>query len=144
MISLFVIATIFIMIGHVYPDKIQALLKKPFLVLPESTADWWSLSHFLLFGFLAFMYPHFICELFVISVVWEIIEDALAPPHSKMLIDCDKKYSNSIQSSFQSMWCGHLAREKDYWYAKWDDVFWNSLGILVGYGLRRMISGGPF
>lgn len=131
---------LFIVLGHYYPKEIQSALKRPLFTLPSATVDWWSVSHFLFFGTLAFLYPSHVCELFIISIIWEIIEDSLAPPQSKQLIDCSKKYNNFWTESFQGLWCEHLAREKDYWYGKWDDVFFNSMGIILGYGLRKMVS----
>lgn len=129
----------FIILGHYYPGQIQSALKRPLFTLPSATVDWWSVSHFLFFGVLAFLYPNHVCELFIISIIWEIVEDGLAPSNSKQLIDCDKKYPNSWADTFRSVWCEHLARDKDYWYGKWDDVFFNSMGILVGVGLRKMM-----
>lgn len=139
-VAVTILVIMFIVLGHYYPEQIQGALKRPLFTLPATTVDWWSMSHFLFFGLLAFMYPSLICELFVISIIWEVIEDALAPPNSKQLIDCTKKYENPWQETFKTVWCQHIAREKDYWYGKWDDVFFNSMGILVGYGLRKMIS----
>lgn len=137
-IATFVI--IFILIGHLYPDYIQSSLKSPLCTLPSITIDWWSITHFFYFGILAFLYPSYICELFIISIIWEIVEDSLAPNHNKFLIDCSKTYDNPLKESFKNLWCNHTSRENDYWYGKWDDVFFNSMGIIIGYGLRKMIS----
>lgn len=136
-----VVTISFIVLGHYYPAQIQAMLKRPLFTLPSATVDWWSASHFFFFGILAFLYPNCACELFIISIAWEVIEDGLAPSHSKQLVDCDKSYSNSWMETFKSVWCEHLARDKDYWYGKWDDVFFNSMGILVGVGLRKAMGG---
>lgn len=131
----------FIVLGHYYPASIQSMLKKPLFTLPSATVDWWSVSHFLFFGTLAFLYPNASCELFIVSILWEVVEDGLAPTHSKQLIDCNQTYSNSWLDTFKTVWCEHLARDKDYWYGKWDDVFFNSMGILVGVGLRKAVGG---
>lgn len=139
-ITITIVVILFILLGHFYPAQIQSALKRPLFKLPETTVDWWSVSHFLFFGLLAFLYPSHIGELFVISVLWEVIEDGLAPTNSKQLIDCTKKYDNSWQETFKVMWCDHAAREKDYWYGKWDDIFFNSMGIILGYAVRKMVS----
>lgn len=135
-----IVVLMFIILGHYYPQQIQSALKQPLFTLPSATVDWWSVSHFLFFGFLAFLYPSHICELFIISIIWEVIEDSLAPPQSKHLVDCSKTYKSTFGEAFKGLWCEHLAREKDYWYGKWDDIFFNSMGILCGYGLRKLVS----
>ena len=130
------VAITFILIGHVYPGEIQAVLKKPLLKLPETVIDWWSVTHFGLFCILAYIFPDHLFELLVISVIWEIIEDALAPPGSKGLTDCNKVYKSPWGETFRTIWCDHIARESGYWYGKWDDIFANVLGLIVGHYLR--------
>ena len=130
------IAIAFILIGHVYPGEIQAVLKRPLFKLPETEIDWWSVTHFGLFCILAYIFPDHLFELLVIGVIWEIIEDALAPPHSKGLVQCTKVYGNSWSETFKVIWCDHIARESGYWYGKWDDIFANVLGMILGHYLR--------
>jgi len=130
------IALVFILIGHVYPKEIQAFLKRPLLKLPETYIDWWSVSHFGLFCILAYLFPDYLFELFIIGVMWEVVEDLLSPPTSKGLVDCEKEYKNPLKETFKIISCDYTAREKDYWYGKWDDIFANLLGLVLGHYLR--------
>jgi len=130
------VAILFILIGHIYPKQIQAVLKKELFKLPEASIDWWSVSHFGLFCILGYLFPDHLLELLLIGVAWEIIEDALSPPDSKILVDCKKKYPNWLSEKFRVLWCDYFGLSKDYWYAKWDDIFSNVLGIILGHYLR--------
>jgi hypothetical protein len=110
--------------------------KKPILKVPSAELDWWSVTHIVFFAILAFLFPDHLFELFVLGILWEIIEDGLAPRTNKGVIKCDKEYKNSWLNTFKVMWCDNIAREKDYWYGKWDDVFSNTLGLLIGHFIR--------
>ena len=98
--------------------------------------DWWSVSHVAFFAILAFLFPDHLFELFILGIIWEIIEDGLSPRNSKGLINCNRQYQNSWVNTFKVMWCDNIAREKDYWYGKWDDVFSNTIGLLIGHFIR--------
>lgn len=126
---------LFILLGHVYPDQIQGGLKKEIVSVKGTTFDLWSLSHFLFFGLLGYLFPYNLGELLLIGVIWEIVEDALASPDSTQMVSCKKEYGG-IKRKFQDIWCNKTARRGDYWYGKWDDVFANSLGIIVGQWFR--------
>jgi len=126
----------FILLGHYYPGEIQSVLKRPIVTVPSFVLDWWSVTHLLFFAVLAYLFPDHLFELFVGGIVWEIIEDGLSPRDSKGLVTCDKKYDNNWMETFKVMWCDNIAREKDYWYGKWDDVFSNLLGLLLGHFVR--------
>jgi hypothetical protein len=131
-----IFALSFIVLGHFYPGQIQAILKKPILKVPSAELDWWSVTHIVFFAILAFLFPDHLFELFVLGILWEVVEDGLAPRTSKGLITCDKEYKNGWLNTFKVMWCDNIAREKDYWYGKWDDVFSNTLGLLIGHFIR--------
>ena len=131
-----VLSLAFIILGHYYPGNIQAVLKRPIVTVPSTVLDWWSVSHLFFFAVLAYLFPDHLFELFLVGILWEIIEDGLSPRDSKGLVTCDKKYDNSWMETFKVMWCDNIAREKDYWYGKWDDVFSNLLGLLLGHFLR--------
>jgi hypothetical protein len=129
-------AFFFILLGHYYPGKIQAVLKKPLLTVPSAVIDWWSVTHMIFFGILAFFFPDHLFELFLFGVFWEVVEDGLSPRDSKGIVNCDTNYKNELINTFKDMWCDNIAREKDYWYGKWDDVFSNLIGLLVGHFIR--------
>lgn len=138
--TIIILVLLFVIAGNCYVNQIQEVFKQPVLVLPWTTIDWWSISHFTFYFILSFLYPHYICTFFVGSVIWEIVEDALAPTHSKVLVDCSVTYENSWIDTFKTVWCNHTAREKDYWYGKWDDIIMNSLGLIAGFACRMSIA----
>jgi hypothetical protein len=131
-----IFALSFIVLGHFYPGQIQSVLKQPILKVPSAVLDWWSVTHIVFFAILAFLFPDYLLELFILGIFWEVVEDGLASRPNKGLIKCDKEYKNSWLNTFKVMWCDNIAREKDYWYGKWDDVFSNTLGLLIGHFIR--------
>ncbi len=134
-ISVFALA--FIMVGHVFPGQIQAVLKRPLFNLPPTTIDWWSVTHFGFFGILGYTFPDYLFELMILGILWEVVEDGLAPHDAKNLVDCEADYTDDMmRENFQTLWCDTLSRKKDYWYGKWDDIFANVLGLLLGHYLR--------
>ena len=56
-VGLTLLALLFIVVGHKYRDQVQTKLKKEFIKLPETTVDWWSISHILLYRIFGFLIP---------------------------------------------------------------------------------------
>ena len=133
-ITLFALS--FIVAGHYFPGQIQSVLKQPILTVPSAVIDWWSMTHIGFFAIMGFFFPDHLFELFVLGIFWEIVEDGLSPRENKGLVSCNTEYKNSWMNTFKIMWCDNIAREKDYWYGKWDDVFSNTLGLLMGHFIR--------
>lgn len=131
-----IIVILFILIGHVYPKEIQGGLKREIVSVKGTTFDLWSLSHFLFFGLLGYLFPYHLGELLIIGIIWEIIEDALAPPDNTQMVSCKQTYGGKLKQMFQNLWCNKTSRKGDYWYGKWDDIFANSLGIIIGQWFR--------
>jgi hypothetical protein len=126
------VSLLFIIFGHYYPNEVQGVLKRPLFTLPAVSVDWWSISHFFFYAILSYLFPNYLMEILVISILWEIIEDGLSDAKNTQLVDCDKKNKNW----FSLFWCNIFSRPGGYWYAKWDDVFFNSLGIIFGHYLK--------
>lgn len=130
-------AILFIMLGHVYPDQIQSKLKKKIITLPQTDFDMWSVTHFGFFAILAYQFPNHLFELFIIGILWELLEDGLSDAKNKQLINCSTNHKKSyVKELFQKFWCNGLARNGDYWYGKWDDIFANILGLIFGHFIR--------
>ena len=125
-----------VLIAQRYPDSLNKLLKRELFQLPAVTIDLWSVTHFCTYSVLGYLFPDYLLELFALGIGWEIVEDALSPTHNKLLVDCDANYNNKVKEWFKNLWCKHAANEKAYWYAKWDDLFSNALGLLVGHYIR--------
>jgi len=114
-----IIAIVFIIYGHYYPDDIQ----KPMIDKKINIDfDLWSLTHFVLFFYFGLIYPKKLTLFFIIGVIWELIEDYLAKNESTKLVDC-----NVHKDSF---WCNGF--NDGYWYGKLDDVIVNCYGFLLG------------
>ena len=47
-----------------------------------------------------------------------------------------KKEKKYICETCDYITCDNISRENDYWYGKWDDVFSNTLGLLIGHFIR--------
>lgn len=136
-----VIAILFIMVGHVYPDQIQSKLKKKIITIPETEFDMWSVTHFGFFAILAYLFPNHLFELFIIGILWEVLEDGLSDARNKQLVNCENNEKSKIKHLFQKLWCNGLARNGDYWYGKWDDIFANLMGLVTGQFIRLKFGG---
>jgi hypothetical protein len=128
-VILCVLALVFIMFGHVYRDQVQLALKREFVKLPATSFDWWSVSHFLLFGIMGFIIPNFHTTFFLLGTGFEIFEDMLSGDKTTQLSDCTNVSNKS------NIMCKFSIND-DYWYAKWDDVFVNLAGYTIGSSLR--------
>ena len=96
-----VIAILFIMIGHVYPDQIQSKLKKKIITIPETEFDMWSVTHFGFFAILAYLFPNHLFELFIIGILWEVLEDGLSDAKNKQLVNCENNETSKMKQLFQ-------------------------------------------
>jgi hypothetical protein len=127
-VCLSLVALVFIVFGHVYREEVQLALKQPFVELPATTFDWWSVSHAVLFGLFGFLIPNWHFAFFTIGCMFEVVEDMLSGDESTQLADCMTNKESKLMCS--------LSINDDYWYAKWDDVFVNLLGYTVGSSIR--------
>jgi hypothetical protein len=121
-------AIMFILIGHIYKDKIQSVLKTELLSIDKITFDYWSVSHFLLFAFFGFVKPGYTFSFFTMGCAFEVFEDCLASDLNTQLTKCP---SNNIKSVFM---CNGI--QDGYWYGKIDDIFSNLIGYVVGQSIR--------
>lgn len=78
----------------------------------NTTLDCWSLSHFLFYIFLGFLFPHYWKLILCVGIIWEIGE--------YIFHEIEKK----------------LSVETIYWCAKFSDIWVNTLGFAVGFMLR--------
>ncbi len=88
--------------------------------------DGWSISHFLFFGFLGFLYPGHHFQFLTVGILWEIIETGLG--------------QNNLEVSGKRL---QLVGEQDsdgnstgndsaYWYGKESDIVMDILGYSIG------------
>jgi hypothetical protein len=124
----FVVSIIFIMIGHIYKNNIQSILKQPLITLKEVVMDWWSVMHFLLFAFFGFVKPGYPLSFFTIGVLFEIFEDGMSSDINTQLINCPRK------GILSKIMCNGI--QDGYWYGKADDIFSNLIGYVVGQSIR--------
>lgn len=86
--------------------------------------DGWGLSHLLLYGIMTFIYPNQWHFIFLIGVVWEIIEIILS------YIPIFKCYLLNYGRGQVTEW----------WYARFEDIIMNWLGIIIGYYLKTIFT----
>jgi hypothetical protein len=128
-IALCILAIIFIMYGHEHREEVQQALKQDFVKLPGTTVDWWSISHILLYMIIGFFIPDRHLTFFLIGCGFEILEDMLSGDQSTQLADC------TVPNAKQHLMCMFSIND-DYWYAKWDDIFMNLAGYVIGSAVR--------
>ena len=86
--------------------------------------DGWGLSHLLLYGIMTFIYPNQWQFIFLIGVVWEIIE-----------------FIFSFMPIFKCYLLNHQRDQvTEWWYARFEDIFMNWLGIIIGYYLKTIFT----
>lgn len=133
-IVLIIVALVFICIGHIYRDAIQLAMKKDFLKLPATTVDWWSISHMVLFGLFGFIKPGYPLAALLAGAGFEVLEDYLSSDNTTQIVDCSITHD---EDGVRKFFCNGI--NTDYWYAKWDDVFWDILGYVVGQSIRYQV-----
>ena len=127
-----VVATIFIYgkIRCMYPDYKDVLIYEPIKGI-----DGWSLSHFFTFTILGTLYPNTFLLSLLMGILWELFEFILGvikPKILKGITDCHRGDSKSYLSNDQ--------KDGYWWYGKWEDIFFNTLGFLFGkYIIRNFI-----
>lgn len=131
-IIMIILSLVFIMFGHIYREQVQQVLKNDLLVIPEIHMDWWSVSHFVLFMLIGFIIPGRHLEFIATGALFEMIEDFLSSDKNTQLVDCsDPKQPNGKRK----IWCNGF--QHDYWYGKWDDIIFNSVGYIIGSAIRK-------
>ena len=123
-------ALLFICIGHIYREQVQLALKRTFLSLPSTDLDWWSVSHFCLFGLFGFLIPEYPVSFLLVGGLFEFAEDCLSSDETTQLANCknpDTKDSNLM--------CKFSINDS-YWYSNYSDIYINLFGYIVGSSIR--------
>jgi hypothetical protein len=130
-IVLLIFCIAFIILGHYYPQQLQSVLKHDIITVPATTLDYWSMSHFILFGIIGFLMPKQFWEWTIIGTTWELLEDYISSDHTTRLTQCDRLQPNGKPKP----WCH--GESGSYWYSKWDDIIVDILGFVVGSAVRQ-------
>lgn len=132
-VALIICSLIFIIIGHEYREQVQLVLKKDFATLPGTTVDYRSISHFLLFAVFGFIKPGYAFTALVAGAGFEVVEDYLSSDKTTQLDGCATNPYNG--DGVRKTFCNGI--NTDYWYGKWDDVFWDITGYVTGQAIRQ-------
>ena len=87
--------------------------------------DGWLFSHFILFFIMGYLFPHSIRLSFLFSVIWELFEYL---GNWELFEYLTSKYGLLY---LKDKGCSHT-----WWYAKWEDIVINLIGLLIGRALR--------
>jgi len=82
-----------------------------------SCIDGWYCTHLVLFSIMGYVFPHSIRLSFLFSVIWELFEYY------------NEKYKPDITQNATN--CNTI-----WWYARWEDILINSIGLFIGRTLR--------
>ena len=107
------------------------VLKREFFKFPECSIDYWSLSHFLLFGIFGFLIPGYPLSFFTLGIGFEILEDCLSSDATTQLVNCMDKYN---KKNVMCAW----SINTDYWYMNPSDPWSNLTGYIVGSAIRTV------
>ena len=129
-IGLCILSLVFIMFGHKYRDQVQLVLKQELVKFPNASLDWWSISHFMLFGIFGFLVPEYPLTFFSLGVGFELVEDYLSSNKTTMLCDC-------VKSNGEGFWCNGY--QDGYWYMNPTDPWVNLTCYIVGSAIRTVL-----
>lgn len=90
----------------------------------DSFLDGWGLMHFLFFALLTTLFPRLWWLIFLLGVGWEILEYYM---NTSTFTTCSKRKENREKNGMIT----HTAEEYKWWYARWQDVVMNTVGIGV-------------
>lgn len=91
----------------------------------SSFFDGWGILHFTFFFGLAYAFPRHAVFLFILGVLWEVVE-SLMKDHPFYLSKCDA--ADALNTDGSSAW----------WYGRWQDIVMNSAGILLALVLKSI------
>jgi len=116
---LFMLYFLVVLFINVFPFCVQDayILHRPWIHICNHPFDCWSLSHFLFYILLGFLFPHYWKLVLVMGIIWEIMEFI----------------GYHIEKNV-------LKNEKIYWCAKFSDIIVNTFGFIVGLLLRCLIA----
>lgn len=89
--------------------------------------DGWGIAHLLFFFFLTFLYPSNFIYIFILGVIWEIIE-TIFKDRPFYILNC-KAYDVLNTDPNYSPW----------WYGRWQDIIMNSIGIVSALIIKKFI-----
>jgi hypothetical protein len=139
--ALILVSMIFIMIGHMYRDQIQSVLKQEVCKFPECSIDYWSISHFMLYSIFGFLIPGYPLTAFTIGASFEFAEDYLAADENTLFANCKEPCGRQdgfcTKDDTRKNWCNGV--QDGYWYSNATDSFVNLLGYVVGSAMRTTI-----
>ncbi len=90
----------------------------------DNYLEGWGLSHLILYFILTYIYPSEWLFLLICGIIWEIIEYVISLYHKKI----NKFYI-----------CSNYNENNDYWYAQYEDIIMNILGIILALLIRKII-----
>lgn len=113
-----------------HPDFTDPLTKSFFPYPLNNFFDGWGMLHLFFFTILAYFFPQHVFLIFILGLVWELIECVLkerpfyiSKCASYNMINTDAEKNN------KSPW----------WYGRWEDIVMNTCGILLGLWLNNTL-----
>lgn len=80
--------------------------------------DGWSMTHFVLFLFLGYLFPGNFLFVLILGSLWELLEYWVGKNNKKIM--------NGVICNLQKL------NQEEWWYAKISDLFINLLGYVIG------------
>ena len=88
--------------------------------------DGWSMTHFVFFLFLGYLFPGHFFFVFILGSSWELFEYWFGKNN--------KKFSRGYDCNLNKL------KQDEWWYAKGSDLFLNLLGYIVGSYIATNLS----
>lgn len=93
--------------------------------------DGWAMTHIVFYGALAFAYPHVdtLALIAILGMLWEAFEIAGTGTRLPRLVCRHPELIHPITGDRDT-----------WWYGRWEDIFWNTVGMAVGVALRALVA----
>lgn len=121
-----------IVLRKIYGSNIvnyDILNKKIFSIpLLENCCSGWTISHFIFYLILGFIFPDCIIVIFIISIFWEFIEVFIG----------SYLYGNSWKRQITRV-NNNIEYSTNWWAGSYKDIIFNFFGLLVGYILQSYL-----
>lgn len=119
----------------------NASKKEPFMKLLTGdiifigSISGWRISHFITFFIAGFLFPECICLIFILGVVWEMIEYSMA----NICIFISKKYNSEKYQKNEKIE-GIMYNNNGGWLdGSVEDIIYNTLGLFFGVLLSKYV-----
>lgn len=96
----------------------------------DMAISWWPVTHFLMYLILGFLFPNYWPVFVLVGIAWELFEYGVGKTMASFPDATPKRFDRVMNVEYETWIQGN-----------WKDVLFNTAGLVVGVGLRSLVSG---